>query len=122
MTEPLKSGAIIEYLLDTYDKDHLISVPDPLERNLLRQWIYFQIAFQGPVLSNVFFFTHIDPNTKARAHLVKESNRILHVLDQALRDREWLVGDKCSAADLIYLPFQMGTGVSCHSSLPGGVP
>jgi glutathione S-transferase len=106
----------ISKVWDTYNKNHLISFDSPQERNLLRRWIHFQIAFQGPSLNNVFFFTHIEPNIEAHAHLVKDWIRILHMLDQALIGKAWLVGSKCSAADLIFVPVQMTMDESYNDS------
>ncbi|KAJ9610665.1 hypothetical protein H2200_005442 [Cladophialophora chaetospira] len=106
-----ESGAIIEYLLETYDKAFLISFPTARERSLARQWLYFQVAFQGPPLSQVFVFSNFERNSKARAYFVKESLRVLQVLDQTLQHREWLVGGKRSAADLVYIPYYAGLAV-----------
>ena len=106
-----QSGAIIEYLLETYDKAFRISFDSAHERNLVRQWLYFQVAFQGPPLSQVFAFSNFETNPKARAYFVKESLRILQVLDQTLQNREWLVGGKRSAADLVFIPYYAGLAV-----------
>jgi glutathione S-transferase len=44
-----KSGAIIEYLIKTYDKQHNISfAPGSKEYCESKQWLYYQVSGQGP--------------------------------------------------------------------------
>ena len=102
----LQSGAIIEYLLDNYDTKHLVSFPSssPLERALVAQYSFFQATFQGPNISNGFYFAR-NPNPAARKRFVDESIRVLGVLEGELENKEWLVGGKLSAADLAFLPY-----------------
>ena len=71
----------------------------------MRQWSIFQCTFQGPSLSNAFYFVR-NPNAEARKHFVDESIRVLSVLDGALAsNNQYLVGGKCSAADLVLVPY-----------------
>lgn len=70
----------------------------------MRQWAIFQCTFQGPSLSNAFYFVR-NPNTEARKRFVDESIRVLGVLEGALQSSEYLVGNKCSAADLVLVPY-----------------
>ena len=37
---------------------------------------------------------------------MKDFRRVLGLLNDELADKEWLIGGKCSAADLSYVPFQ----------------
>ena len=56
-SEPLvlwETGAIIEYLIENYDKDHKISYTTKRERYLTSQWLYFQASGQGPYFGYVF--------------------------------------------------------------------
>lgn len=41
---------------------------------------------------------------------VKEMNRVSKVIDDFLADKEWLVGGKCSYADLAWVPWQGTVG------------
>lgn len=41
-----ESGAIIEYLVETYDKEETISYTTSPERFLLKQWLHFQMSGQ----------------------------------------------------------------------------
>ena len=44
-----ESGAIIEYLIAKYDKDHLISYEAGSNLDFeCKQWLYFQMSGQGP--------------------------------------------------------------------------
>ena len=70
----------------------------------MRQWSIFQCTFQGPSLSNAFYFVR-NPNPEARKRFVDESIRVLGVLEGALKNSEYLVGNKCSTADLVLLPY-----------------
>lgn len=100
-----ESGAIMDYILDQYDTEKRITFATLSEQYHMKQWLQFQTTTQGPVLQGVFRWTITEPNPEARASCVKNFCRILQVLDDELADKEWLVGGKCSAADLSYLPF-----------------
>lgn len=39
-----ESGAIVEYSVDTYDKEDTISIDTFPEKNHLRQFLYFQVC------------------------------------------------------------------------------
>lgn len=43
-----ESGAIIEYLVETYDTQHTISFSTSPEKYHLKQWLHFQTSGQGP--------------------------------------------------------------------------
>ena len=44
-----ESGAIVLYLLETYDTSHKLSFPaGTKEAHLARQWLFFQASGQGP--------------------------------------------------------------------------
>lgn len=43
-----ESGAIIQYVVDTYDKDHKLSYGDKSpEKHQLNQWLMYQMSGQG---------------------------------------------------------------------------
>lgn len=120
----VQSGAILEYLLATYDKNHLISFPSSSaeERAHLLQWSFFQATFQGPNLSTAFYFVRF-PNPEARKRFVDESIRVLGVLDGALKSedgkqKDWLVDGKCTAADLVFVPYMWSMDLILGESKP----
>ena len=43
-----ETGAIISYLIETYDKDRRITYDSAPEKYLLQQWAFFQASGQGP--------------------------------------------------------------------------
>lgn len=100
-----ESGAIMDYVLEQYDTEKRISFDSVKEKYVMKQWLQFQTTTQGPLLQQVFFWTSASPNPEARAKYVKDFRRVLGVLDDELADKQWLVGGKCSAADLSYVPF-----------------
>lgn len=76
----------------------------------MKQWLEFQVTTQGPVLQQIFRWSFLESNPTARAGYVKDFRHVLQILNDELADKEWLVGDKCSAADLSFVPF--------HSRIP----
>jgi len=100
-----ESGAIMDYVIEQYDKEKRISFNTIQEQYLVKQWLQFQTTAQGPTLQRVFFWTSASPNPDPRAKYVNDFRRVLQVLNDELADKTWLVGGKCSAADLSYVPF-----------------
>ncbi len=50
-----ESGAIIEYLIERYDKDHKLSFAvGTQESYLAKQWLFFAASGQGPYVSSPF--------------------------------------------------------------------
>jgi glutathione S-transferase len=44
-----ESGAIIEYLIETYDKDHLVNLAPGTNKSFLtKQWLFYRASGQGP--------------------------------------------------------------------------
>lgn len=106
-----ESGAIIEYLIDTYDQEHKLSfAPGTKEAHLARQWLYFQATGQGPYYGQVVWFKkyHAERVDSAVERYMNEIRRVSKVLDRELEGRKWLVGDKVSYADLAFVPWQSG--------------
>jgi glutathione S-transferase len=114
-----ESGAIVEYLVERYDKDHRISFPaGSNEAQLARQWLFFQASGQGPYYGQASWFKkfHKEKVPSAVDRYVGEINRVMGVLEGHLtREKEsvagvgdgpWLVGNKYSYADLAFLSWQ----------------
>ena len=53
-----------------------------------------------------FKMGHPEKVESAIDRYVKEIHRVSQVLDTHLKEREYLVGDKCSYADLAFIPWQ----------------
>lgn len=113
-----ESGAIVEYLVETYDKDQRFSFPPgSAEAYHAKQWLYFQTSGQGPYYGQFAWFTkfHHEKLPSALERYAKEMNRVTGVLESWLTkqkeefpetDGPWLVGNKLSYVDLSFVPWQ----------------
>ncbi|KAL2802859.1 glutathione S-transferase [Aspergillus granulosus] len=101
-----ESGAILEYLVETYDKDHRISftagTPEYFEA---KQWLHFQMSGQGPYFGQAVWFTIYHPESlpSARERYINEVRRVSGVLDKILATRTYLVGGRYSFVDSAFL-------------------
>lgn len=105
-----ESGAIIEYLVDTYDKENKISFPNgSKDFYLAKQWLHFQMSGQGPYFGQAVWFTRHHPEKFQSAidRYIKEIRRVTGVLDRALQGKQFLVGDKFSYADASFVPWYL---------------
>ncbi|KAH0605981.1 uncharacterized protein H6S33_004438 [Morchella sextelata] len=102
-----ESGAIILYLVKKYDTAHAISFPDFESDMLATQWLMFQMSGQGPYFGQYVHFAHSQAEKipSAIARYRAEIDRVLGVLEGVLAGKEYLVGDKCSYADLAFVPW-----------------
>lgn len=100
-----ESGAIATYLIEKYDTEHKLTYTTEPEKYHLLQWQHYQSTGQGPYWGQGAWFQlyHHEPLESARQRYVNEAIRIVKVLDKWLDGRDWLVGDKCTYADLAYV-------------------
>ncbi|KAI0535918.1 glutathione S-transferase [Xylaria digitata] len=113
-----ESGAIVEYLIETYDKENKISFPKGSnESYLTKQWLYYQTTGQGPYYGQAVWFTKYHPEKlpSAADRYYKEIYRVTTVLEGHLAqqkakggssDGPWLVGGKATFADLAWYMWQ----------------
>ncbi|KAL1792437.1 hypothetical protein ACET3X_008944 [Alternaria dauci] len=113
-----ESGAIIEYLLENYDKDNKLGFPKgSKEAWEAKMWLFFQVSGQGPYYGQAHYFTkkHHEPLAFPIERYTTEIKRITSVLEDHLKqqpkgeDGPWLVGGKFSYADLAFVPWQYMT-------------
>ncbi|QKX57119.1 uncharacterized protein TRUGW13939_04227 [Talaromyces rugulosus] len=101
-----ESGAIIEYLVDKYDQKRQISF-EPGTANFYhaKQWLHFQTSGQGPYFGQAVWFKrfHKERVQTAIDRYVNEIRRVSGVLNGFLEGRSYLVDDKCSYADLVFV-------------------
>ncbi|KAJ5097747.1 hypothetical protein N7456_008468 [Penicillium angulare] len=111
-----ESGAIVEYLVERYDKSHKISFePGSKEAQLARQWLFFQASGQGPYYGQAAWFKnfHAEKVPSAIERYVNEINRVSGVVNDFLSKQEigeggpWLVGGRISYADLAWSTWQI---------------
>ena len=104
--EPLglfESGAILQYLAERTGK---LMPAEAARRYQTIQWVYFQMAFVGPMFGQVGFFHKFAgkdyEDKRPRERYVNESKRILGVMDSRLDSREWFM-DEYTIADVSML-------------------
>ncbi|PYH63253.1 short-chain dehydrogenase/reductase [Aspergillus vadensis CBS 113365] len=114
-----ESGAIIQYLIDRYDPTHKLSFPPSSipEKHLLNQYLQFQMSGQGPYYGQCGWFSTLSPDNLPTAitRYQREVHSILSVLNTILKGKSWLVGEKCTYADLAFLPWNYQLGMLIRS-------
>lgn len=110
-----ESGAIIEYLIDTYDKEHTISSTSLAEKYHEKQFLHFQVSGQGPYYGQWAWFKSFHPEKVESAiqRYEEQTFRVVGVLDSILQDQEYLVGNKASYADIAFIPWENTMHIFC---------
>ena len=107
-----ESGAILFYLAEKFGR-FLPPAGDPA-RQRTAQWLFWQMANQGPMLGQLNHFLFYAPQLGcpegegldyAQTRYRKEYDRLLGVLDRHLADSEYLAGDDYSIADMAAIPW-----------------
>jgi GST-like protein len=93
-----ESGAILIYLAE---KTGRLMPADPKGRSRVLQWLMFQMGGLGPMMGQANVFTRYFPEQIPPVidRYLRESRRLLEVLDGRLAEAEWLAGDY-SIADI----------------------
>jgi len=99
-----ESGAILLYLSDKTGK---LVPADAARRYETIQWVFFQMAFIGPMFGQVGFFhkfagREIEDKRPLNRYR-DEAKRLLGVLETRLKDRQWIMGDDYTIADIATL-------------------
>jgi GST-like protein len=99
-----ESGAILLYLAEKTGK---LLPSDPIARIETIQWVFFQMAAVGPMFGQVGFFHKFAgkdyEDKRPRDRYVAESKRLLGVLEGRLADRQFIMGDDYTIADIALL-------------------
>ena len=99
-----ESGAILLYLAEKTGK--FLPV-DAAGRYETIQWVFFQMAAVGPMFGQVGFFHKFAgreyEDKRPRDRYVAESKRLLGVLETRLANRQWIMGDDYTIADISLL-------------------
>jgi GST-like protein len=99
-----ESGAILLYLAEKTGK---LIPSDPARRWETVQWVFFQMANVGPIFGQVGFFHKFAgreiEDKRPLERYVKESTRLLGVLETRLSGRPWIMGDDYTVADIAHL-------------------
>lgn len=94
-----ESNAIIRYLTATHDPGGLMP-NDPLERARAEAWMDWSAAFAGAVNQLRSAYRREDASAEGLVAAQARAATTLRVLEQALADRAWLMGEALSIADL----------------------
>ena len=101
-----ESGAILIYLAE---KTGLLMPQEAADRYETIQWLMFQMGGIGPMFGQVGFFHKFAgreyEDKRPRDRYVAESRRLLGVLNQRLEEREWIMGDAYTIADIATFPW-----------------
>jgi GST-like protein len=101
-----ESAAILIYLAD---KAGQFLPQDAAGRYETFQWLMFQMAGVGPMFGQVGFFNKFAgrdyEDKRPRDHYVAESRHLMDVLNRRLADRQWIVGDAYTIADIATFPW-----------------
>jgi GST-like protein len=99
-----ESGAILLYLAE---KTGQLLPADPVARYETIQWVFFQMAFIGPMFGQVGYFHKFAGRELADKRPLEryrdESKRLLNVLEGRLADRSWVMGEAYTIADISML-------------------
>ena len=102
-----ESGAILWYLAEKYDK---FLPQNSNDKSQTLQWLMFQMANIGPMMGQAMYFQRIaaklgEEQPFAIKRYVKESRRLMEILDKHLVDREYLVANEYTIADIATYPW-----------------
>ena len=99
-----ESGAILIYLAE---KTGQLLPTDPARRYETIQWLMFQMGGVGPMFGQLGFFHRFAgaafEDKRPRDRYATESKRLLGVLETRLADRQWIMGDDFTIADISLL-------------------
>jgi len=101
-----ESGAILIYLAE---KSGMLLSNDPAKRYETIQWLMFQMGGAGPMFGQFGFFHKFAgkeiEDKRPYERYQNESKRLMAVIDNHLKGREYMVGDEYSIADLALWPW-----------------
>ncbi|MGO9755441.1 MAG: glutathione S-transferase N-terminal domain-containing protein [Roseiarcus sp.] len=99
-----ESGAILLYLAE---KTGELLPADAARRYETIEWVFFQMAFIGPIFGQLGFFFKFAgkdiPDKRPLERYRSESERLLGVLETRLQGRRWIMGDEFTIADVSLL-------------------
>ena len=101
-----ESGAILLYLAE---KSGQLMPQDAAGRFETIQWLMFQMGGIGPMFGQLGFFHKFAgkdyEDKRPRDRYAAESKRLLGVLNQRLAQRQWIMGETYTIADIATFPW-----------------
>jgi GST-like protein len=99
-----ESGAILLYIAEKTGK---LLPADPGRRWETIQWVFWQMAFVGPMFGQVGYFKKFDgkaiEDKRPLQHYAAEAKRLLGLMEARLDGRIWIMGDDFTIADVSLL-------------------
>ncbi|KAI0552119.1 glutathione S-transferase [Xylaria curta] len=100
-----ESGAMMQYIVDQYDKDHKVSYPlGTPEYYETISWLMWQMGGLGPMQGQLNHFNRYAPEKIQYGidRYKSETRRLYRTLEDALKKSTsgYLVGDRCTIADI----------------------
>ena len=101
-----ESGAILMYMAEKHGK---LIPADTSMRYEVVQWLMFQMGGFGPNLGQAHHFRRAAPEKVPYAinRFTTETRRLWGVLDDRLKDQEWIAANEFSIADIAIFPWAM---------------
>ncbi len=116
-------GAITTFLCDRYPEAGLAPAPNDVNRGHFLQWIFFFSSSIQNAYQMTYYPDRFCDSVDDQASVIRRSrnrlNELWSVVDEAIGENDWLLGDQFSAAD-IYL-FMLTTWLSTtppHNHFP----
>jgi len=103
-----ESGAILQYLGETYDNGGIILPKDKLKRIEAMQFAFFQASYIGPTLGRLGSQVMAPEEERNQGMLEIFSNeftRLIGVLDRVLSDGRQFIAGPYSIADIMHYPW-----------------
>jgi len=99
-----ESGAIMIYLAEKLDR---FLPQGPLARKELLEWMFWQVGNQGPMAGQLSHFKNYAPEGQDYGfkRYLGEYERNLAVLEARLQERDYILGDDYTIADMIAFPW-----------------
>jgi GST-like protein len=99
-----ESGAILLYLAEKTGK---LLPKDAAQRWETTQWVFWQVAFVGPMFGQVGYFKKFEgkaiEDKRPLQHYAAEAKRLLGLIEARLDGRSWIMGDEFTVADVALL-------------------
>ncbi|CAK9020875.1 unnamed protein product [Durusdinium trenchii] len=116
-----ESGAILEYLCEVLKSPLLPPKDTNLQRHLqCKQWLYWQVSGQGPMLGQSMYFNRIAATKGQRddfaiARFGNEAQRCLKMLDEQLLQTggPFILGQEISVVDVACFPYAASAYWAC---------
>lgn len=104
-----ESNAILWYLADKYQR-FLPPDSDAKGRSEALQWLMFQVSGVGPMMGQAMYFQRIaaprgEHHPFAIDRFIRESRRLLEVVDAHLDGRSFMLGEAYTIVDIAMYPY-----------------